>query len=200
MTIISMASHASVKMRIPARETPVWSLFLNVGMAESISDTHEHICAGWAPAGQTSILVHHRQWPEAQIDLRDLPRATRGSLRQLVGRASPPSESRQGPASPPGPSPLLLREWKIITNEMPVSLAPGTIPTYNHTFSYANRHTTQFRRNASEPWKEVLTLRRLIIFYPEELLFPYNLGFKPVISAWTEFQKKLTWCSKSSPV
>lgn len=90
-----------------------------------------------------------------------------------------------------------LRE---LTNEVPVSVAPGTTPTYSHTFSCANRCTTQFRRNVSEPWKEVLTLRRLIIFHPEELLFPYNLSFKPLVSVWTGFQEKLTWYWKASPV
>ena len=97
MTIIAMPLHASVKTRIPAREMPVWSPFSKAGMTESISDTHEHIRARLAPEGQTSMFLHRREWPEARIDLRDLPRATRGTLRQLVGKDPPPSESRQGP-------------------------------------------------------------------------------------------------------
>lgn len=98
MTIMAMPLLASVKMRIPTREMPVWTLFFSkVGMTASISDTHEPICARLAPDGQTPIFLHHRQCPEAWIDLTDLPRATRRSVRQLVGRDSSPLESKQGP-------------------------------------------------------------------------------------------------------
>lgn len=96
-------------------------------MTESISDVHEHICTRLAPDGQTSIFLHHSQWPEARIDLRDMPRSTRGSVRKLVGRGSALHHQSPGKdrCSNQVPHRLLLREH---TKEMPVSLAPGTIP------------------------------------------------------------------------
>jgi len=151
-------------MSIRAREMPAWSLFIKVRMTESISDMHECIYARLTPAGPASLFLHHSQWPEAQTDLRYLPRATRevsGSLLEEILHHQSPGKDQ---CSHQAPHSLLLRE---LVRKMPVSLAPGTISTYKHTFSYANKQTTEFRGNASEPSKEVLTFRRLIIFYPK---------------------------------
>lgn len=84
MTNISIPLHVSVKTGIPARGNACLISFFKVRMTESISDMHEHICTGLAPSGQTSIFLHHRQWPEARRHLRDLPRATSRSVRSLL--------------------------------------------------------------------------------------------------------------------
>lgn len=124
-----------------------------------------------------------------------------GTCQQLPGKVSGSFLGEALHLQSPGTDQLIHHSLVLgeLTNEVPVFLAPGMISAYSHTLSHANRHTTLLRANASEPWKEAVTLRRLIVFFPKELLFPYNLAFKTLISTWTEFQEKLRWCIKSSP-
>lgn len=158
-------------------------------MAESISDMHEHICTGLAPSGQTSKFLHHRQWPEARTDLRDLPRATSrvsgSSLEEI-----PPPESRQGPVEPPGPSQSISEFLR--TQKQGACFCSSRHSTYLQPYLplCKQKHCTA-HRDCQWAWKWGVNTEK-IDYFP---------SWRTSVSPWFKFQAScfcLDWVSRKA--